>query len=521
MEFKEQFRQKYRVALHAARANDTEGTLKGLAGLCELFASQYALNNGDSIVTKVKLSYWQGIFGGYINIIRQYGLKDRRVQKLFGLIDDNTAPSLGDIMSGNGDLDLPPVNLAPVHAGGIDISGIDDPAPEKTYDRKPPKADNPTEPQAPAAHEEYPVAPASAQPEQPQTTAEPAPPVTPTAPQPVRSQGNGGGNDEPTFAPTSLENFIGQQHIVKVLLKEIAIAKAQDRKYLDNILLLGNPGLGKTTLMSLIADALGVKFELMDCAQCHNSKKALKALQNFLMKVARENEPVVIAFDEIHMLTPELQSSLLTLLNNRVYVSPPDINGNIKRIPIDNFTFIAATTDDDKVLNTVKDRCLRLKFQMVDYTPEELKRIYKNKIASMGLTATDEALDSAIPRSRGSIRYIDAFIEGFRSALYDENGQLTSTEITLDTVKKYFAEKGIDEIGLEKKDLEILNVLAEDATGTMSAETLSARVGLEPKKYQSEYEPYLIKIGFITVTGRGRRITDKAVEHLKKQREEE
>ena len=371
--------------------------------------------------------------------------------------------------------------VAPV--GGVDISGIVEPAPVVQ-----PKADKPAEPVVPI------------------TETKPEVPQVPEIP--IASDGNGGGKDEPTFAPDTLEGFIGQQHIVKVLLKEIAIAKAQGRKYLDNILLFGNPGLGKSTLMQLIAKALGVKFEWMDCSQYRNSQQSLKALQNFLMKVARDNEPVVIAFDEIHMLTDELQSSLLTLLNSRVYVSPPDVNGVVKRIPIDNFTFIAATTDDDKVLNTIK-------FQMVDYTPEELKRIYKNKVASKGLTITDDAIDACIPRSRGSIRYVNSFVDGLDTALYDDNGQRVSTNIDLDVVVKYFEEKGIDTIGLEKKDIEILRVLEEDASGAMGAETLSARIGLDPKKYLSEYEPYLIKIGFVTVTGRGRALTEKAIKYLK------
>ncbi len=502
MSFADKFREKYRVALYAARANNQDATLAGLIDLYKLFAEQYALDNGDSIVIKAKLSYWQEIFCGYADIIRRNGLEDRRVQKFFGLIDDADIPSLGDILGGKGNVSLPITPTAP--KGGIDIEGIIPPE----YGRNPldmikekPKTDKPVKPIF------------EAEPEAPQTPTEPKAPEIPVVP-----YGNGGGKDEHTFAPDTLESFIGQQHIVKVLLKEIAIAKAQGRKYLDNILLFGNPGLGKSTLMQLIAKALGVKFEWMDCSQYRNSQQSLKALQNFLMKVARDNEPVVIAFDEIHMLTDELQSSLLTLLNSRVYVSPPDVNGVVKRIPIDNFTFIAATTDDDKVLNTIKDRCLRLKFQMVDYTPEELKRIYKNKVASKGLTITDDAIDACIPRSRGSIRYVNSFVDGLDTALYDDNGQRISTNIDLDVVVKYFDEKGIDAIGLEKKDIEILRVLEEDASGAMGAETLSARIGLDSKKYLSEYEPYLIKIGFITVTGRGRSLTEKAIEYLKESR---
>lgn len=490
MSFADKFREKYRVALYAARANNQEATLAGLSDLYRLFAKQYKKDNGDSIVIKAKLSYWQEIFGGYVDIIRRHGLGDRRVQKFFGLVDDDDIPSLGDILSGKGEVALPPESPKAEPIGGVDISGITEPAPVVL-----PKEDKPVEPIAPIVETE---------PQVPQEPTEPQVPVTE----------DGGGKDEPTFAPDTLEGFIGQQHIVKVLLKEIAIAKAQGRKYLDNILLFGNPGLGKSTLMQLIAKALGVKFEWMDCSQYRNSQQSLKALQNFLMKVARDNEPVVIAFDEIHMLTDELQSSLLTLLNSRVYVSPPDVNGVVKRIPIDNFTFIAATTDDDKVLNTIKDRCLRLKFQMVDYTPEELKRIYKNKVASKGLTITDEAIDACIPRSRGSIRYVNSFVDGLDTALYDDNGQRVSTNIDIAIVERYFEEKGIDAIGLEKKDIEILRVLEEDASGAMGAETLSARIGLDPKKYLYEYEPYLIKIGFISVTGRGRCLTEKAIKYL-------
>ncbi|MGN1103985.1 MAG: AAA family ATPase [Candidatus Coproplasma sp.] len=504
MSFADRFREKYRVALYAARANNQEATLAGLADLYKLFAEQYSLNNGDSIVVKAKLSYWQDVFGGYMDIIRKYGLGDRRVQKFFGLIDDADVPSFGDYLGGNtqpvtpingGEKVTPPV-------GGIDISGIVEPEKSKTN----PPVDQPVVVQ--------PVEPVEVT--QPVEPVEPVVEVVDEEPEVPQLPEDKTGEDKASFDPDTLEGFIGQAHIVKAMLKEIAIAKAQGRKYLDNILLFGNPGLGKTTLASLIAKALGVRFEWMDCSQYRNSQQSLKALQSFLLKVARENEPVVIFFDEIHMLTDELQSSLLTLLNNRVYVSPPDVNGVVKHIPIENFTFIAATTDDDKVLNTIKDRCLRLKFQMVDYTPEELKLIYKRKVASMGLTISDEAIDACIPRSRGSIRYVNAFVKGLETALYNDEGVLVSKDIDLGVVERFFEEKGVDAIGLEKKDLEILNVIAEDASGAIGVETLSARIGLDPKKYMSEYEPYLIKIGFVTVTGRGRGLTEKAIKYLQK-----
>lgn len=492
MGFEELFREKYRVALLAARANDKEGTIAGLSDLYELFATQYKSNNGDSIVIKAKLSYWQDTFATYVQIIRQYGLQDKRVQKLFGMIVDDSVPSLADILSGKGVLEKPPVASDTQPIGGVNIAGIvpDHEEPKKKIPESP-IVETPVVPQIPDEDKVKPLVP--------------------------NGEGEiGGGADEPVFTPDSLRGFIGQQHIVKVLLKEIAIAKNEGRKHLDNILLFGNPGLGKTTLMELIAKELGVKFELLDCSQFRNSQQSLKALQNFFMRVARDNEPVVIALDEIHMLNNELRSSLLTLLNNRVYVSPLDVNGQCKRIPIDEFTFIAATTDDDKVLDTIKNRCLRLKFQMVDYTADELRRIYKNKVAAKGLTIDDEAIETCIPRSRGAIRYVNSIVEGLDSALYNDEGKRLSTHITLEIAIEYFKEKGIDPIGLEAKDLEILKVIEEDNSGAISADVLSARVGLDTKKYLSEYERYLIKIGFISVTGRGRSLTEKAINYLQR-----
>lgn len=523
MDFKDRFVEKYRIALRAARAGDVNGVADGLNELYELFAEQYKKDNGDSIVIKAKLSHWQDIFGGYIRIVKRYGLQDRRLQKLFGLISDPDIPSLADIMRGS----------SPEYAGGNagDRARENDPARAASSDGIP-AIDGLISPDEPykSPHDEQAggTAPSPVAVNPPvQADAEPAvvEPATPVVPPCIvpgegekssRKDGGdtGGGRDVPSFTPTSLRDFIGQQHIVTPLLKEIAIAKNEGRRHLDNILLLGSPGLGKTTLMELIAKELGVKFELLDCSQFRNSQQSLKALQNFLMRVARDNEPVVIALDEIHMLNEELQSSLLTLLNNRVYISPLDINGQYKRIPIDEFTFIAATTDDDKVLDTIKNRCLRLKFQMVDYTPEELKRIYKNKVAAKGLTISEEAVDACVPRSRGAIRYVNAIVEGLNTALYNDDGVRMSTYIDLGTALNYFKEKGIDPIGLEAKDLEILRVLREDTSGAMSADVLSARVGLETKKYLSEYERYLIKIGFILVSGRGRSLTEKAINYL-------
>lgn len=443
-----------------------------------------------SVFDKAKCKLQYESFDSIIDVIKLIGISDKRVLAFFGLAPSSaSAPSFSDIMSGNINSESTPKQMVTEPK----VSSVEKPKKcaddgnTNSEDQKP--APNAQKPKSEGTEPDFPV-------------------------QVSGSAVTGGGEDKPIYTPDGLRSFIGQQHIVRPLLKEIAIAKNEGRHHLDNILLFGNPGLGKTTLMELIAKELGVRFEKLDCSQFRNSQQSLKALQSFLLRIARENEPVVIALDEIHALTLELQDSLLTLLNDRVYVSPPDISGNIKRIAIEEFTFIGATTDDVGVREALKNRCLRLTFQMVDYTTEELRRIYKNKISSKGLTIDDDALDTCIPRSRGAIRYVNSIVEGLDKALYNDEGIRVSMHIDLKTALDYFKEKGIDPMGLTPKDLEILHVLNEHTGDAMGAEVLAARVGLETKKYVSEYEKYLIKIGFIDVSGKGRALTESAVKYL-------
>ena len=312
-------------------------------------------------------------------------------------------------------------------------------------------------------------------------------------------------------APDTLDDFIGQAHIVARLKKEIAVAKAQGIKHLQNILLFGGRGLGKSTLMQILANELGVRFEWIDASQFQSSHTSEKQFLAFLQNISNLDEPVLIGIDEIHALPGKIQSSLLTLLQSREFVYM-DKSGHNHRIPIKEFTFVGATTDPQDVLPTIKDRCKNLTFYMQDYTHDELMLIFKRKFASKKLKIAESLIEKCIPRCRCSIREVEAIVIG----LLTETLYIGTNTVTDEILENYFKERGVDDMGLEAQDIEVLRVLASDPTGTMSADTLASKLGIDVKVLLSEREPYLLKIDFVSVVNRGRFITDKGRAHLKK-----
>ena len=320
-------------------------------------------------------------------------------------------------------------------------------------------------------------------------------PATGTAQKPVR--------DDPLH-PQSLGEFIGQTKTVARLEEAINAAQLRGEDHIGNILLLGNRGLGKSTLMKLIAKELGVECHIIDASAV--TPELFKA---FLLNVAQKGKPVVIGVDEIHALKDSSQTMLLTLLNDRIlrYV---DKKGESHEIPV-CFTFIGATTDPDKILQTMKDRCSNLTFYLTDYSHDELKTIFKRKFTAYGLQADDDVTEECIARCRSSIREVEAIVKGLR----DKAIIAGLTIVPRAMADEYFSQRGLDEKGLGDKDREILSALnTEENGGFLSADTLAARVRLGAGVLTSEYEPYLLKIGFIGITSRGRYLSDEGKKYI-------
>jgi Holliday junction DNA helicase RuvB len=152
-----------------------------------------------------------------------------------------------------------------------------------------------------------------------------------------------------------------------------------------------------------------------------------------------------------------------------------------------------------------------LQFLLKDYTQDELRLIFKNKFTALDLKIEEDALAECVNRCRNSIREANSIAKRLKTLAINADTDIVDKNMALE----YFQIAEIDPIGLKAKDLEILNVLLEDNGEAMAGDTIAARVGLDVKKYYSEYEAYLIKIGFINITGRGRCLTKKAVDYLK------
>ncbi len=489
-----------------AKAEKAAEMLRGISDHCkELYTK------APSYMERAKCRNIYESIDNVIDILKRYGFYNSTVMAFFGLLDSKVTPSFADISRGKGNIKAyPEVPVTDRETPIKPILDVDENPSQKgkRLAPPPPKKETPTLKQGEWDTDEAPYEGADgASADFVPANAEDTTPLVPYA-----QEGSGSdiiyyeGNP---LAPRCLDEFIGQSHVISKLKEDIAAAKKLGKKHLDHILLLGNRGLGKSTIMKLVAKELGVDFEFIDCTSLMNDVRSQRLFQDFFINISKANRPVVIALDEIHALPVKLQSSLLTVLNDRVFSYLTE--SGTKSVPIPDFTFIGATTDYDAIISTLKDRCGYLTFVLQDYTRDELRRIFKKKLGAMELNAEEAVVDACINRCRSSIRELEAVVKGLKTKAVT----LDTDTVTLEMAERYFEDRGIDKIGLKDTDRRILRAIADEAKGFLSEETLAARVYLDSKLLTKEYEPFLMKIGFISVTSRGRYLTPKADDYLK------
>ena len=309
---------------------------------------------------------------------------------------------------------------------------------------------------------------------------------------------------ENSLRPKTLAEYVGQVKAKSNL--EIYIESAKRRgEPLDHTLLYGPPGLGKTTLAGIIAAEMGVNIRT-------TSGPAIEKQGDLAAILTNLGEGDVLFIDEIHRLSKAVEEILYPAMEDYsldIIIGKGPSARSI-RLPIPKFTLIGATTRAGQLTSPLRDRFgVLLKLEL--YTAEELADIVKRSAGILEIEITDDGALGIATRSRGTPRIANRLLKRVRDfALVKGNGTITSD------IAKYALEAlEIDELGLDNTDRKMLEAIIKYyGGGPVGLETLSATIGEESITIEDVYEPYLMQIGFLSRTPRGRCATKLAYDHL-------